>query len=108
MTISMATNAHGAAATTLIFAPWSSGALFRKCSETHRTPHDANETPRSRSASVSWRRLSCQNTTATATYNKEDGMTAETEIVCAALAAAQSPSKTPTNTAGIFQGFRWE
>src|ERR1700731_907232 len=108
MTISMATKAHGAAATTLMLAPWISGVAFRIWREIHRAPQEAKETPSSLSASVSCRRLSCQNTTATARYSRELGMIAEMENTLAALAAAHNPKRTPTASPGIFQALRCE
>ena len=108
ITISIATKAQGAAATTLMLAPCSPGEPFRKWRETHRTPHEAKETPNSRSASVSCRRLSCQNTTATATYSMEAGITSEMAITLTALAAAHSPKNTASTSAGILHGFRCE
>src|SRR5882762_6910151 len=50
MTMSMATNAHGAAATTFMPGPCSSGVAFRRLRAIHRTPQEAKETPSSRSA----------------------------------------------------------
>src|SRR5438874_11658973 len=108
MTMSMATNAQGAAATTFIPGPWSSGVAFMMCRAIHRTPQQAKETPRSRSAKVSWRRLSCQNTTATLTYSIEAGMSTETETALVAFDAAQNPKTMHTTSAGNFQDLRWE
>ena len=45
---------------------------------------------RSLSERVSWVRLSCQKSRATATYIKEAGITAETSRICAALASDQA------------------
>src|SRR2546429_5984053 len=101
MTISMETNAHGAAATTLMPAPWSSGVASRIWSAIHRAPQEAKETPSSLSASVSCRRLSCQNTTATAMNSREPGMIAEMENMLAALAAAHNPKRSEEHTSEL-------
>jgi len=77
MTISMATNAHGAAATTLMPAPGVPASRSDVESDPQHSPR-SEETPSSLSASVSCRRLSCQNTTATR-CTTENGMIAETE-----------------------------
>src|SRR5260370_29759409 len=105
MTISMATNAHGAAATTFMPGPWSSGVAFIMWSAIDRTPQEAKETPSRRSARVSCRRLSCQNTTATARYTKEAGTRTETETAFAEFAAAHNPKSPATITHAIFQAF---
>src|ERR1700730_3828418 len=80
MTMSMATNAEGTAAMDIKAACWLCPVCEKKKkSDSLRMAQQAKEIASKWSASVSWRRVSCQKMKATAKKRHADGITAEME-----------------------------
>src|SRR6267154_4925176 len=103
----MATNAEGTAETGLSMAS-SEGALRRKTKTASCKTHQAmKDNPRRRSASVSWRLLSCQKRTATAPNSSAAGTTTVKLKRCSAFATDHAPSTAAAAPAPNFQGLRW-
>src|ERR1700730_1008765 len=108
MTMSMATNAEGAAAMDINAACWLCPVCEKnKKSDSLRMAQQAKEIASKWSARVSWRRVSCQKTKATAKKRHADGNTTEMEKKCSALPMVHRPSTAAQIPAARIQGLRW-
>src|ERR1700730_16751944 len=108
MTMSMATNAEGTAAMDIHAVCWLCAAGWKnRKSDSLKMAQQVKEIASSWSASVSWRRLSCQKMMATARKRNAHGATTGMEKKCRELPVVHKPRTTALIPAARIHGLRW-